>query len=92
MADFLRAEYTVSGHVQGVGYRYFAARHAAALGIGGYAKNLIDGSVRIVAEADGNILKEFMKYLREGPSRAYVDNVKVICSDYTGEFRGFEIR
>ncbi len=40
----------VSGRVQGVGYRYFVTDRAREIGVTGYAKNLADGSVEIVAE------------------------------------------
>jgi acylphosphatase len=40
----------VSGHVQGVGYRWSAAREARTRDIKGYIKNLSDGSVYIEAE------------------------------------------
>ena len=39
----------VSGRVQGVGYRYFAAARAKLHGIVGYVRNLPDGSVEVVA-------------------------------------------
>ncbi|MEO0218368.1 MAG: acylphosphatase, partial [candidate division WOR-3 bacterium] len=42
----------VYGRVQGVGYRYFAQRHARKLGIKGYAENKPDGSVYIEAYGD----------------------------------------
>ena len=46
--------YTVSGRVQGVGYRYFVLRQAERLGVTGFARNRPDGSVEVVAEgSDG---------------------------------------
>ena len=39
----------IRGRVQGVGYRYFAQRAAAALGLSGYARNLDDGRVEVYA-------------------------------------------
>jgi acylphosphatase len=40
----------VSGHVQGVGYRYFVGRLAEAAGLSGSARNLPDGRVEVVLE------------------------------------------
>ncbi len=39
----------VYGVVQGVGFRYSTQRQAEALGVAGYARNLDDGSVQVVA-------------------------------------------
>lgn len=82
----------VSGIVQGVGFRYFALRHAHSLGLAGYVRNTRDGRVEIVAEGDEETVASFINRMKEGPSSALVREVKV--SDYTGpsEFRGFELR
>ena len=45
----MTTRFLVSGVVQGVGFRWFVARHARALGLGGYAQNLPDGRVEVVA-------------------------------------------
>ena len=44
------ARYVVRGRVQGVGYRYFVLRQAEELGLAGFARNLPDGSVEVIAE------------------------------------------
>jgi acylphosphatase len=82
----------VSGLVQGVGFRYFALRHAHTLGLAGYVRNTRDGRVEIAAEGDQESVVSFIKRMKEGPSSALVREVKV--SDYTGpsDFRGFELR
>ncbi|VVC04724.1 Acylphosphatase [Candidatus Burarchaeum australiense] len=49
-----------SGRVQGVNYRWFVRRQAVALGIRGYVKNLPDGTVEIVAEAESaEVMQKF---------------------------------
>jgi acylphosphatase len=50
-----------SGRVQGVGFREFCCRIASALSLCGYAKNLPDGTVEIVAEGEEKKLAEFRK-------------------------------
>jgi acylphosphatase len=65
----------ISGRVQGVGYRYFAQRSAAALGLGGYARNLDDGRVEVYASGPVEALSEFSARLREGPRWADVRGV-----------------
>ena len=49
----------VSGRVQGVGYRYYALRNADLLGLNGYVKNCVDGSVELQVEGDKEIIKQF---------------------------------
>ncbi len=68
--------FVVRGRVQGVGYRYFALREAEALGVAGFARNLADGSVEVVAEADAALLRDLEARLREGPSFAEVASVE----------------
>ena len=64
--------YIVRGRVQGVGYRYFVMREANALGVSGFARNLPDGTVEVVAEAADDVLALFEDRLRHGPSFANV--------------------
>jgi acylphosphatase len=65
----------VSGRVQGVGYRYFAAYTAEQLGIAGYVKNLPDGRVEVYAIGTGDQLREFAEELRRGPTLANVSDI-----------------
>jgi acylphosphatase len=67
--------YVVSGRVQGVGYRYFVLREAAALGVSGFVRNREDGSVEVVAEGGGEALDGLEARLREGPAFAEVAGV-----------------
>ena len=68
--------FLVKGRVQGVGYRYFALRAAEALGVSGYARNLADGRVEVVAEGEEAVLTDFEGRLRQGPSFARVEGVE----------------
>src|SRR5438128_950455 len=81
----------VTGRVQGVGYRYFVMREADALGVSGFARNLPDGSVEIVAEGDDPTLAAFEDRLRKGPSFARVSNVDRAAIAPRGD-AGFHIR
>jgi acylphosphatase len=83
---------TVSGRVQGVGYRYFAEQEAHRLGLTGFVRNMPDGSVEVVAEGDKNVLDGFLLLLRRGPSSAEVANIKSTFVPATGEFYDFTIR
>lgn len=57
----------IGGRVQGVGFRYFAQRAAAELGLTGYARNLDDGRVEVYAVGPEARLSEFGGRLRQGP-------------------------
>lgn len=64
---------SVAGHVQGVGFRYFTQQKALAMGIKGYAKNLNDGRVEVLACGDEETLNRFINWLSEGPRSATVE-------------------
>jgi acylphosphatase len=76
----------VSGVVQGVGYRYFAARVARRLGISGFAKNLRDGRVEVYAIAPLAELKSFRAELKRGPQGASVSDVSEDAADVEPQF------
>ena len=67
--------FTVSGMVQGVGFRFFAERVAARLGICGYVKNLRDGRVEVYAIGTPEQLRSLRLELEHGPRAAQVDRV-----------------
>ena len=70
-----RIHIVVTGRVQSVGFRYFCHEAAVRLGIGGYARNLGDGSVEIEAEGEEAAVEEFAKTVARGPRAATVEKV-----------------
>jgi acylphosphatase len=68
--------FLVAGAVQGVGYRWYAARHARGLGLSGFARNLDDGRVEVVAAGEDEALAGLEARLRAGPAHARVDTVE----------------
>ena len=66
----------VHGHVQGVGYRYFAQKNAALLGLAGYSRNIDDGRVEVYAVGTREQLSELAGRLRQGPRWADVRGVE----------------
>ena len=68
---------TVKGHVQGVGFRWSAAREANSLGLNGYVRNMPDGNVYIEAEGTPAQLEPFIGWCRTGPGFGYVDEVEI---------------
>ncbi|MBU1701817.1 MAG: acylphosphatase [Candidatus Eisenbacteria bacterium] len=67
----------VTGRVQGVCFRMETRDRGLELNLAGYAKNLPDGSVEVVARGEQSRLQEFITYLQEGPRLANVEAVKV---------------
>jgi acylphosphatase len=83
---------TVSGRVQGVGFRYYIAINARELQINGYAKNLYNGDVEIYGEGRKEFLEEFVKRAKLGPSHAIVDTAHVQWLDFKNKYDNFDIR
>ena len=82
---------TITGQVQGVGFRAWAQRVAVDMGIKGYVRNT-DDSVEIVAQAEKGKLDAFIAKCKAGPAYAKVEKVKVKRRKPTEEFQGFGMR
>jgi acylphosphatase len=67
----------VGGRVQGVFYRGTAVHRARALGVRGYAKNLVDGRVEVLACGDQAAVLKFVAWLWVGSSASHVKSVEV---------------
>ena len=84
--------FLVSGMVQGVGYRFFTMRAARDLGISGYARNLPDGRVEVLAQGARDALRLFEDALRQGPRGGRVEAVEPSDAAPDPDLDGFEIR
>jgi acylphosphatase len=71
-----RRGFRVSGRVQGVGFRWSAAREAEALGLRGAVRNAADGTVEVAAEGPRGALDRFGAWLHRGPPGARVATVE----------------
>ena len=81
---------TIKGKVQGVFYRATAKDIADLLGIKGWVRNLPDNNVEITATAAEDVLQKFIRWCKQGPPKANVD--EVIVEELTfEEFKGFRI-
>jgi len=81
-----------SGRVQGVGFRFTVEETAHRLGVVGWVKNLRNGRVELVVEAEEKILGQFLDEMRKGPMRNFIEDVEVTWSDATDAFTDFEVR
>ena len=61
--------------MQGVGFRWFVWRQAERLGLGGFARNLPDGTVEVVSQGSDEMLDQLEQALQRGPSGARVEAV-----------------
>lgn len=68
--------YVVRGRVQGVGFRWFVAHEGQKLGLRGFARNLDDGSVEVVAQGPDIAMEELARVLARGPAFARVAGVE----------------
>ena len=91
MSERSGVEMFVRGRVQGVGFREFCVRAAERLGVVGYAMNLPDGRVRVVAEGARAALDAFVRELERGPRLARVEQATVTWHPSRGQFTSFGI-
>lgn len=74
-----------SGRVQGVGFRYMAVRIAQRYVVGGYARNLKDGRVELVAEGTADQVHSLVQDIADHATKFVVERA-VDQSEATGEF------
>ena len=86
----MRLTALVFGHVQGVGYRRYVQTRARDLGLSGYAENLSDGRVEVIAEGGEAELRRLLHWLRRGPPHAQVGKVEEQWGEDTG-LSGFHV-
>ncbi len=82
----------IHGRVQGVGFRYFTQSKAQDLGLGGWVKNLWNGTVEIKAEGPKEKLKRLVNAVRRGPSTAWVEQVEQEWGTPTEAFTNFTVK
>ena len=87
-----RAHITVTGMVQGVGYRSYTRNYAKELGLKGFVKNLNNGNIEIVIEGYDKQMQTFVQLLRKGPWGAKVRDIDIDWRDPTNEFTDFEVK
>lgn len=85
-----RIQVYYSGMVQGVGFRFTAESIAGDLEVCGWVKNLRDGRVEIVAEAEEGALKDFLGRIEQSLSH-HIRDADVKWQEPTGEFNEFRI-
>ncbi|WP_200862778.1 acylphosphatase [Amycolatopsis orientalis] len=82
----------VHGQVQGVGFRWWTRSRALELGLTGFARNLPDGRVEVVAEGSRGNCAQLLAALRSGTSPGRVDQVVERWTAAKGGLEGFAER
>ena len=83
------ARFLVAGRVQGVWFRAATRERALALHLQGFARNLADGGVEVVATGADAALAELEQWLWQGPPLAKVSKVERLALDTSVSFEGF---
>ncbi len=84
--------YRVHGRVQGVGFRYFVQRTASTVGVRGWVRNRVDGTVEVLAQGSEDDHRRLEEGLREGPRMGRVDRLDVEDEPASDLEEGFSIR
>lgn len=79
------------GRVQGVSFRESARAQAARLGLVGWVRNRLDGSVEAIVQGNLTSVEDFLRWAEAGPALAQV--IKMQIRDCEGQyFSGFEVK
>lgn len=84
--------FLIGGKVQGVWFRASARDQAVALNLRGFARNLGDGRVEVLAIGDDDAVEQLAQWLHFGPPQARVDELERIETEEDVDVDGFEIR
>ena len=87
----VRRRVVVQGHVQGVFFRESVRRLAERYGVAGWVANRPDGAVEAVVEGEPEAVERLVRFMREGPRGARVDEVEVAEEELERE-SGFTVR
>jgi acylphosphatase len=90
MSETITRRITVRGRVQGVGYRNYIEYKAGELGIGGWVRNRLDGSVEAVVHGTPQAVTAIIECAQRGPRAAQVTAVEV--SETGGSYAAFTIK
>ena len=72
----VRIHLTISGKVQGVGYRYFVQKNANDLELSGWVQNQENGTVEAEFEGPPDAVEKMIQLCRQGPRNATVEEIK----------------
>lgn len=85
------AHVRITGHVQGVGFRWQAMLLARSLNIDGWIRNCQDGTVEAFIQGEKDAVTQMLQWLKIGPPRAKVEALEVSWCETGHEIKGFNI-
>lgn len=77
----------INGRVQGVGFRFYMQRKAHELGVAGWVRNRLDGSVEALVQGSPDAIAAIIAWARRGPANAAVSEVR--ATESSGEYADF---
>ncbi len=83
---------SITGVVQGVGYRESMRREAEVLGVTGWVRNRRDGSVEALVEGEPGAVRKLIEWAHRGPRSARVSGVKALGVEADEDYSQFDIR
>ena len=86
-----RVNVKIQGLVQGVGFRMFIVREAAARNLSGWTRNMPDGSVKIEAQGHPGKVDELVNQAKKGPSKSMVTSITIRETPPAEGIGGFRI-
>lgn len=87
-----RVHLVAEGLVQSVGFRWFVAREAGALGLAGWVRNLADGTVELEAEGEKPLVEQLVGAVRRGPRAAHVSGLRIEWIEPLNDSHRFDVR
>ncbi|MBT1161137.1 acylphosphatase [Bifidobacterium sp. SO1] len=91
-SNVIRVRAVVTGLVQGVGFRYYTVEQARRIGVSGWVRNRLDGSVEVEAQGEPSEIAQMISWLKVGPDWARVAHVAVTEIPIESERGAFRVR
>lgn len=92
LPDIVTRRLAIHGRVQGVWYRASATMQAQALGLRGWVRNRLDGSVEALVIGPSSAVEAFVAWAYEGPPKAEVTRIDITVAIVEEAIAGFEQR
>ena len=86
-----QAHLTISGSVQGIGYRYFVKSNATRLGLTGWVRNNPDGTVEALLQGEKEPIEQMVALCKKGPFLAEIKDIKITWEETKENFTDFTI-